>query len=164
VNAVRPVGMWTGAGSAASAWRQQITATSPYTTAMCSPSTRLVQYAERCFKAEAVIHIAYPAASRSMDAPGFTLRPSLTFSLESRRRGSTHAWQLRTQEAAIEDIMTGLEVLSARSSPFPYAGADGRAPSTSSSLVPTTLTSHGNTLPSSPVLSELDFTPMTAFL
>jgi hypothetical protein len=30
-----------------------------YTTVTCSPSTRLVQYAERCFKAKAVIHIVY---------------------------------------------------------------------------------------------------------
>jgi hypothetical protein len=52
---------------------------------------RTVQYAERCFEAEAVIHIAYPAASRSMDAPGFTLRPPPTFSLESRLSDSTRA-------------------------------------------------------------------------
>jgi hypothetical protein len=60
--------------------------------------------------------------------------------------------------------MTGLEVLSARSPTFTYAGADGRAPSTSGSLVPATSTRHGITLSSSPVLSELAFMPITAFL
>jgi hypothetical protein len=60
--------------------------------------------------------------------------------------------------------MTGLEVLSARSSPFTYAEADGRAPSTSGSLVPATFTRHGITLSSSPVLSEPAFIHITAFL